>query len=238
MKGVCEDESKRLNEVFNKFITKHEPFVTLKIAQTIDGKIATRNGLSKWITGDISRRRVHLLRNEYDAVLIGAGTAISDNPKLTVRHVKGRTGVRIVLDSVLRIPVDSEIVATAAEYKSIIATTKRAAKGRIEMFKEKGCSVWKVPQDEAGRVSIHAVLKRAARENISSILVEGGGEVFTAFIRNGMADRIVVFVAPKIFGSGTESIGDLSILSPDKAVMFKEFSWKKSGADMMFDGRF
>jgi len=235
--GVCEYECRRLNEVFNKFIVKKEPFVTLKIAQSLDGNIATKNGLSKWITSDISRRRVHLLRNEYDAVLVGAGTVISDNPKLTVRHVRGGSGTRIVLDSVLRIPLGSDIVLSALKHRSIIATTERAPRDKINMLKEKGCAVWEVPQDDTGRVDIPSVLKRAAKENIASILVEGGKEVFTAFLRSGKVDRMVVFTAPKVFGKGTESIGDLSVLSPDKAIEFEEFVWKKSGPDMMFDGR-
>jgi len=233
--GVLENQCARLNEVFTKFMTENQPYVTLKIAQTLDGRIATKTGESKWITGQKSRRRVHRLRREHDAVLVGISTVIQDDPMLNVRHVKGSTS-RMVFDSRLRIPLKSNIVRTAGEIRTIIVTTDQKDTAKENALRSAKCQVWTMPVQN-GMISIPAFTAYAAKQGFSSIMVEGGSRMHTAFLKHCKADRIVVFTAPRIFGSGLDSIGDLSVESPESARTFREYSWKKSGDDMMFDGR-
>ncbi|RKY81423.1 bifunctional diaminohydroxyphosphoribosylaminopyrimidine deaminase/5-amino-6-(5-phosphoribosylamino)uracil reductase RibD, partial [candidate division KSB1 bacterium] len=225
--GVLEKECIELNEVFNKYMLKNEPYITLKIAQTIDGMIATKKGMSKWITCEESRKKVHKLRRDHDAVLVGISTVLTDDPQLTVRKVKGST-CRIILDSKLSIPFNSAVVKSAESVETIIVTTNDSSRQKESKLVSAGCKVWRVKKNTAGMIDVDEFFILAAKNSISSILVEGGRKIFTEFIRLNKFDRLIVFTAPKIFGQGISSIGNLHITDPEKAVTFARYSWAKS----------
>jgi diaminohydroxyphosphoribosylaminopyrimidine deaminase/5-amino-6-(5-phosphoribosylamino)uracil reductase len=236
--GVLEGDCTNLNEAFFKYIKKKKPFITLKLAQTLDGKIATQNGQSRWITGETARRRVHQFRREHDAILLGVNTVIEDDPALTVRMVRGRNPKRIVLDSRLRMPFDAHVLQTTDPENTIIVTTKMASKIRIEKLRERNHVVWILENDHSDRIALPALWKKIAGEGICSVFIEGGGEVATSVIKSGEVDRIILFFAPKLFGSGITGINDLNVSSPEKAITFRQSQWRKVGNDMMFEGRF
>ena len=129
--GIMKTECKNLNEAFFKYIQQKQPYITLKIAQTLDGKIAAANGLSRWITNESSRKKVHRLRAEHDAVLVGVNTVIQDDPDLSVRHIRGKHGIRIILDSALRVPLESRVLKNQNIQKTVIATTEQNRKKQI-----------------------------------------------------------------------------------------------------------
>jgi len=233
--GVCERSCIRLNEGFIKAATRHEPFVTLKIAQTLDGYIASGKGEPGWITGVSSRKRVHEMRRDHDAVLVGIGTVLADDPELTVRIAGGFPVKRMVLDSRLRIPLKSRLLNLPDARNTIIVTTNRASSRRIAEIKASGCQVWPVRSD-SGRVHLPSLCRMCVENGIQSILVEGGSRVFSSFLRGGLADRIVCFIAPRIFGRGIPAFETQGMLGIAAAPQFRETAWKRAGCDMMFEG--
>ncbi len=233
---ILEKQSVELNESYIKYITKHRPFVTLKIAQTLDGKIATSGGLSRWITGEKSRRFVHKMRRESDAVLVGVNTVIVDDPQLTVRMIPGRGKRRIILDSRLRIPLEAKVLHHSDPQNTVVVTTDQSPSNKVKILKKMGVTVWVIEKVD-GMVDLSLLWEKMADEGIASLLVEGGRRIFTSILRQGHADRVIVFFAPKIFGEGIGSIGDLGIDSPDEAIVFKKTRWYKKGNDMVFEGK-
>ncbi len=171
--GILEDKCKKLNEVFIKYITKKKPFVVLKTAMSLDGKISTTSGESKWITDKEARENVHILRNELTAIMIGIDTVIIDNPELTCRIPNGRNPIRIVVDSNLRIPYDSKILQTAKKFKTIIATTEKARKEKIHKLKDLGIIVIET-KSKNEKVDLKDLMHKLGNQNIDSILLEGG----------------------------------------------------------------
>ena len=196
--GVLEEEARRLNTPYLKLLAKRRPWVIAKWAMTLDGKIATRTGDSKWISNPESRRVVHELRGRVDGVLVGIGTALADNPSLTARPPGPRIATRIVLDSRLRLREDSQLARTARETPVLVATTTGGAENHqpLELL---GCEVL-VLTEEAGRPSLPALLDELGRRRFTNLLVEGGGEVLGAFLDAGEIDEVHVFVAPKLAG--------------------------------------
>jgi len=234
--GIMEKECRELNEAFVKSVIQKKPFVILKIAQTLDGKIAKTKGESKWITSENARKLVHNMRKAADCVLVGINTVIQDNPKLTVRLVKGNGCKRIILDSRLRIPLNVNVLTNIDRYNTIIATTEKAPVNKIKSIKQQGSKVWILDENNKGTVDIVKLLEKIFDNGMISVLVEGGKEVFTTFLRQGEVDKIVIFIAPRIFGDGIESFGDLEdtiTLSPDS---FKEIKWQKKGKEIIFNG--
>lgn len=198
--GLLEQDAKRVNEVYMKFMKTRTPFVTLKVAATIDGKIASRRGESRWITEPVARDRVQSLRRDADAILVGVGTVLADNPSLTVKDITTeRQPKRIVLDSKLRTPLNAKLLDGNAP--TIIATT--VSPSRIV----RNAEVWSFQSDSSGRVSLERLLEKAGEQGITSILVEGGAEVFSSFLSERKADKLMIFVAPKIMGSGIDAFG-------------------------------
>jgi len=234
LKKKCEE----LNEVYIKCLQKKRPFVILKIAQTLDGKIAVSNGLSRWITSPASRSCVHRMRNENDAILVGINTLIQDDPELTVRWGKGKHIKKIVLDSRLRIQDSAKILSNKDPENTILVTTPNASAKRINALKKKGVEVWILNENRTGQVDLNDLWDKCFIEHIYSILVEGGKGIFTSVLKSGEADRIVLFTAPKLFGEGISAFGDLNVSKPDSAFKFRSFRWQKCGPDMVFDGRF
>ena len=217
--NVLQEKCKDLNKFFTTFVTKNRPYVTLKIAQSIDGKIALNNYQSKYITSTASRRAVHKLRTEYDAVLIGANTAIYDNPKLDSRLVNGRNPYRIVIDPKLRIPLNMSLFRDDLRDRTIILTSANALKLNNKI------SVKKIPVKQVnGIFSVKNILHALYDLNIASIIVEGGRYLFSQFVKSGLYDELYFFVAPKIIGEGISAFDDISIksLSSSKELILKK----------------
>ncbi len=236
--GVLDEACRRLNEVFFTYIRTGLPFVTLKFAQTLDGRIATATGHSRWISSPPSLRFAHRLRNTHDAILIGAGTVLKDDPELTCRLVRGGNPLRIVIDSQLRTPPGARIFERQSDAPTIVATTRRAADERRRPFEGKGIEVLEIGEDRAGRVDLRMLLAVLGKREISSLLVEGGAAVITAFLREKLADRLVVILAPKMIGEGLNAVGDLGIRQMDDALRLSFRRIARRGDDLILDARF
>ncbi len=209
--GLLKKEAQTLNRSFLKFITSGTPFFALKAAQTADGFIAHENGSSKWITNAQSRRFVHRLRSEYDAVLTGAGTVLADDPELTVRSVKGRDPVRIVIDGNLSLPLDRKVFSNAP--KTILYVSEESfvrEKTKTTELSKRNVTV--IPMSaRKGKIDLRAIALDLAKRNIASVLVEGGQKIYTGFLNAGLADELFLFTAPKYFYSGIKTFGKLSV---------------------------
>ncbi|SNZ15398.1 diaminohydroxyphosphoribosylaminopyrimidine deaminase [Terribacillus aidingensis] len=195
--GVREEEARQMNEVFNKFIVEKKPFITLKAGTTLDGKIATHTLDSKWITSAASRRDVHQLRHENMAILVGVNTVIEDDPELTARIPNGRHPLRIVLDSTLRISLDSKVV-TDKLADTWIFTTQQAASEKEQTLINKGIKVFRT--SGSSRVDVMEVVNILGEQLISSVLIEGGGSVHASFLEQHLIDKVVLYFAPKLIG--------------------------------------
>ena len=182
------------------------PLVTLKFAQTLDGKIATVTGDSKWISSPSSLRFAHRLRSIHDAILVGVETIIRDDPRLSVRLVKGKNPRRIIVDSRLRIPLDSKVLGKRAAPSTVIATTSLSGQRKTDRIISTGAQVWRVRKDTSNRVDLRCLLEKLGKADIPSVLVEGGSRVLTSFLKRRLADYLVVIIAPKIVGKGIESV--------------------------------
>ena len=235
--GVLGEECYRLNEAFFKYIQTGVPFVTLKCAQTLDGKIATSTGDSKWISSEPSLKLAHRLRSYHDAVLVGVGTVLADDPELTVRFVRGKNPLRIVTDSRLRIPLSAKVLKEQESACTIIATTAQADMGKLASLRQMGIEITVVDEDSEGKVDLRKLLEQLGRRNISSVLVEGGGTIITSMVRQGLEDKMVVIVAPKVMGEGIEAIGDLGILTVDGALRLSFDRTYRSGEDLIIEAR-
>jgi diaminohydroxyphosphoribosylaminopyrimidine deaminase/5-amino-6-(5-phosphoribosylamino)uracil reductase len=185
------------------------PFVTSKFAQTLDGKIATLSGDSRWISGPSSLRFAHQLRSWHDTILVGVGTIIRDNPQLTVRLFEGKNPKKIIVDSRLRTPVNSNILRGKAALSTIIATTSLFDKEKIKKYQSKGAEVLLIKKDRSNQVDLQNLLQELGQRNIYSVLVEGGSKIINSFLKKrsefgsiGLTDHLVVMIAPKIVGSG------------------------------------
>ena len=214
--GILERECRTINEFFSRFVTTGLPFVTLKIAQSLDGKIGgSKRG---WITGRTSRKLVHMLRSRYDAVLVGAGTVVKDNPRLTVRHIRGRNPVRIVLDGKFRVSERSAVFRKSAGARTILisdAMYVRRHAGKSSRLRRKGVEILELKGRGNGRIPLRTVLKEVGSRGIASILVEGGASIFSAFLREDLCDKLLVFVAPKIIGKGIAAFAE----PPDREIV-------------------
>lgn len=212
------------------------PSVTVHYAQTLDGRIATRTGHSQWISGGDSLRLAHQLRAEHAAVLVGVGTVLADDPRLTLRLAPGVSPARVVVDSTLRLPLTATILSDGAA-RTIVATTERADAARVQAVRERGSEVLIVEQDSSGRVDLIRLLPLLRRLDILSLLIEGGATVITAALRAHLVDRLVVCIAPKLLGQGIEAVGDLDITSMDDALQFERVTYSSLGDDIILDGR-
>jgi len=214
------------------------PFVTVKFAQSLDGRIATSTGDSRWISSPSSLRLSHKLRREHDAILVGIGTVLSDDPQLTVRLLKGRDPLRIVVDSKLRIPLNSRLLANGAANGTLVATAVSSNSQRTRAIQDAGAEVLRLPKARNGPgIDISRLLQELQRRGIQSVLVEGGKAIITSLFNARAVDRLVVIIAPKIIGQGTEAIGQLGIKKLERAVTFASAKTRKLGDDIIFDGR-
>ncbi len=235
--GVLEEECRNLNESHFKYMTTGLPLVTLKFAQTLDGRIATATGDSKWISAEEFRRLAHQLRATHDAVLVGIDTVLADNPQLTVRLVKGRNPTRVILDSKLRIPLDAEVIKSQEAAPTIIATTPRGNKERLAQLHQMGIEVLLTREDESGEVDLKHLLRLLGERNISSVLVEGGAGVITSFLRQDLADRMFIAIAPKIMGKGIEAVGELNVREVNQTIKLSFSKIHRVGEDLVIEAR-
>ena len=234
--GILEKECRRLNEAFCKYILQKMPFVILKVAATLDGKIATRNGDSKWISGEASRRIVHRLRNQVDAILVGIGTVLRDNPLLTTRIRGGRDPYRIVLDSRLRIPEEANVIGKSPS-KAVIATTELAPRERIEELEKRGVQIL-IFESKEGRVDLKSCLSKLGEMGMTSLLVEGGSHVNGSFLDEGLIDKLILFLSPKVIGDQQAPgiFGGIGVSNLQEAVGLREIKAKKVGEDVFLEG--
>lgn len=236
--GILREECLELNKAFVKYISEKRPYVTIKMAQTLDGKIALENGQSKWISSEKSRNWVQRLRQEHDGILVGIETVLNDNPRLTRRKGK-KTGLkRVVLDSSLRIPLESQILSDDEVHNTVIVCTDRTDQKKIDLLREKNIKVIVVKPDARNKVDLKQMLNKLAEDGMASLLVEGGSEVATSFLKKRLADRLLLFIAPKLFGNGLPAVRDLGVSEMDQVMNFFSSKWTKSGPDIVFDGRF
>jgi diaminohydroxyphosphoribosylaminopyrimidine deaminase/5-amino-6-(5-phosphoribosylamino)uracil reductase len=234
--GLLEPECRALNEAFVKYITRGLPLVTLKLAASLDGKIATYNSDSRWISGDESRRRVHELRDQVDAVLVGAGTALADDPLLTCRIPGGRNPWRVVLDGRLQISARARLLRQPDRDRAIIVTSRLAPERRARALVASGARVLRV-RERDGFVSWRALLKQLASLGILSVLIEGGAVTAASALREKAVDKVLFFYAPKIIGGdGKAMIEGLGIEKASQSIQLKGMDVRRSGADIMVAG--
>jgi GTP cyclohydrolase II len=211
------------------------PPVTIHYAQTLDGRLATRTGDSQWISAEPSTTFAHELRASHSAVMVGAGTVMADDPRLTTRLVQGPSPVRIVVDSTLRLSQSANVVTDGAA-PTILATTDRATRQRWRAFASSTVDVAVLPATPDGRVDLGALLDELGRRGLDSVLVEGGAGLITAMLREHRVRRLIVSIAPMIVGAGIEAVGDLDIVRLRDAIAFRRASFSQVGPDVIFDG--
>lgn len=235
--GLLEDEGKKLNEIFLKYITSKLPFCILKTAMTLDGKIATYTGDSKWITNESSRNFVHQLRHKVSGIMVGIGTILADNPFLTTRLENGSDAARIVVDSNLRIPLNSNVLTVKSNAKTIIATTEKADKEKLNALKDMDIDTIVTPAKN-NKVDLSYLMKVLGENKIDSILLEGGSTLNYSALEEGIIDKVYSFIAPKFIGGAMAKtpIGGQGISLIKDAITLKNISIEKFEDDLMIEG--
>jgi 5-amino-6-(5-phosphoribosylamino)uracil reductase/diaminohydroxyphosphoribosylaminopyrimidine deaminase/5-amino-6-(5-phosphoribosylamino)uracil reductase len=209
--------------------------VTVHYAQSLDGRIATRSGDSQWIGGQASLRFAHQLRAEHELILVGVGTVLADNPRLTVRLVEGRSPTRVVLDSTLRTPLDAHVLSDGAA-PTIVATSRRAATDRIEAVRAMGAEVLLADAAADDRPDLGWVLSRLSDRGYARVLIEGGRGIITSALAQGLVDRLAVCVAPIIVGEGISAVGELGIQRLRDARTLRSVIMTQLEGDLIVDG--
>lgn len=233
VEGVSEDQAKALIKPWAKFVTQSTSYLTLKLALSLDGRIATRTGASRWITCPESRLRVQTLRSQHDAIMVGVNTVLTDDPRLTVRDVPGRSPARVVMDSKLRIPLTAQVVQTAKQVPTCVATTQQAPRGHIDALEALGVRVIRVPATAEGRCDPLAVLRELAAREVVSVMCEGGAELAGSLLALAAVDELHTFMAPRLLGprgrpgavdwAGPENPADAPRIEPPR--------WELCGTD-------
>ena len=231
----------KLNEVFNHWIVHRTPFVTVKAAMTLDGKIATADGESKWITGEKARTHGMKLRQCSDAILAGVNTILADNPSLTFRAVQSpkpkiqslKQLRRIILDSMARTPLNAKVVSDEFAALTTIVTSELAPKNRVVKLSKRANIL--VAPNRNGKIDLRWLLKKLGAENVTNLLVEGGGEVNASFLLGGFAQRVAFFYAPKILGGrdSRKAVAGNGAKSLSEAIQLREIEWKRIGGDLL-----
>jgi diaminohydroxyphosphoribosylaminopyrimidine deaminase / 5-amino-6-(5-phosphoribosylamino)uracil reductase len=235
--GLCEAEARRLNAPYLKLLSTGKPYVHLKWAMTLDGKIATRTGDSKWISNESSRRKVHELRGRMDAIVVGIGTALADDPQLTARPPGARTAARVVLDSQGRLPLDSALVRTARDIPVIVVTAGQAGENARRLH-ELGCEVLELP-GTGGRPSVDALLTDLGRRRMTNLLVEGGAGVLGSFLDARAVGEVHVFVAPRLAGGAAahSPVGGVGVARIADSLSLDEMEVEQIEGDVYLHGR-
>lgn len=236
--GVLEKRAKQLVADFAKVMLEKIPYVILKAALTLDGRMASRSGESKWITGEAARREAHRLRAKSDAVLVGVGTVFADDPRLTVREVKGRDPIRVILDTELQIPATAKLLAHRSRAPTLVFHAMDVDPSRIAKLRLPGVELVSAPRDGRDGLNIRAVLTELARRNVVRLLVEGGPRIHGAFLDQGLVDRVELFVAPLILGDpGARPLADgESRRTLQEAYQLQEVRVRRVGNDIWISG--
>lgn len=238
--GVLEDECKQINEVFFKYIETKLPFVTLKYAMTLDGKIASCTGSSRWISNSLSRKYVHQLRHKNSAIMVGIGTVLNDNPSLNTRldNLKNSLDpIKIIVDTHGRIPLDSKVINMESNSRTILATTNLIENDKLNALESKNISIITCPLKN-NQVDLNFLLKKLGEQNIDSILLEGGSELNFNMIKEHLVDKVITFIAPKIIG-GTNSktpVGGIGIEFMKDAIDIYNVKYKTFDSDICIEG--
>ena len=234
--GVLEDELRKMNEVFIKYITKRLPFVTVKIAQSLDGKIATASGDSKWITSDASRAFAHRLRKDYDAIMVGVNTVLRDNPILDAWFSK-KQPIKIVVDSQLSTPQNANIFS---KKRQVIIATLPISPGQETENRSMldGLATFLEAKEKSGQVDLKDTLKKLAKLEIANVLVEGGGMLIGSLVDDGLVDKFMVFISPKIIGGkdARTSVMGKGVARVEKALRLKDVSVRRIADDFLIEG--
>ncbi|MEJ8554722.1 bifunctional diaminohydroxyphosphoribosylaminopyrimidine deaminase/5-amino-6-(5-phosphoribosylamino)uracil reductase RibD [Tepidibacter sp. Z1-5] len=237
--GVLEEEVKKMNEIFIKYISKKLPFCILKTAMTLDGKIATSTGDSKWITNEKSREYVHEIRHQVSGIMVGIGTVLADNPSLTTRleDKEGVDPVRIIVDTKGRIPLESKVLNINSKSKTIIATTEKADKNKLKLIKEKKAEIIITPLKN-NQVDLGYLIQKLGEMKIDSILIEGGSTLNYSILNEGYVDKVISFIAPKIIGgeNAKTPVGGVGIEYIKNAIELESFEVKMFEQDIMIEG--
>ncbi|WP_069999683.1 bifunctional diaminohydroxyphosphoribosylaminopyrimidine deaminase/5-amino-6-(5-phosphoribosylamino)uracil reductase RibD [Cellulosilyticum sp. I15G10I2] len=237
--GILEEESMRLNEIFFKYITTQRPFCILKTAMTLDGKIATCTGDSKWITNEASREYVHELRHRVSGVMVGAGTVIQDDPFLNTRLQSGNASdpIRIIVDTSAKVPLEANIFHIKSMSGTIIATTELAKEEKIKAIRATGAEVIILPLINQ-RVDLNELMKKLGERKIDSVLLEGGSELNYSALDAGIVDKVSAFIAPKIIGGSMAKtpVGGGGKLFMKEAIKLNDVKWQHFGEDIMIEG--
>ncbi len=237
--GVLENKCRELNLPFLKYITTGMPFVIMKAGLSLDGKLSYQKGIPGKMTGQESLLKLHELRDTVDAILIGSGTQLADNPSLTTRlRDDGKDPLRIVLDSSLRIASDAKILHLESQASTYIVCSKAADSEKVTLLSRMdNIQVQVLEQDQDGRISLEALLHFLGKLGICSLLVEGGSEIHSSFLRQGMVDRVMLFVAPLFAGSaGNSLLTDFSVTEREDAPMLQNVQYIPCGADLLVQG--
>jgi len=237
--GLLEEEARRLNEAWLAWEKRERPFVLAKAACSLDGKIATRSGDSQWLTGPEARALGHRLRHECDAILVGVGTVLADDPQLTARLPRGRTKdpIRLVLDSRLRLPATARVLHLKSSAPTWIVTTSAAPPDKIKALEDLGASVLVMP-DDRGRVGLEPLMLELGCRQVQSLLVEGGAEVLGAFFDHHLVDKFYFFFAPKFLGGqrALSVIGGAGVDRLAKAHQARDLALRRLGPDLLVSG--
>ncbi|MBU1086697.1 MAG: bifunctional diaminohydroxyphosphoribosylaminopyrimidine deaminase/5-amino-6-(5-phosphoribosylamino)uracil reductase RibD [Candidatus Omnitrophica bacterium] len=240
---LCRDSQpfQQLNEIFNKYITKKIPFIAVKAAQSIDGKIATKTYQSKWITGKHSRDYSQCLRKKYDAIMVGVNTILKDNPYLSCRfgdELLLDSPVKIIVDATLKTPANSNIFSGLSPAPVIMATTTRASKKKIQQFNNLDADVIVCPVDKNNAVDLKYLINELAKNEITSILVEGGGKLNGSFFDAKLVDKAYFFIAPKIIGGehAVLSVAGTGCSKLAKAITLENVKYMRFGEDFLIEG--
>jgi len=235
--GMLEGEALRFNEKFVKFVTRGIPFVVLKAAMTLDGRIAAASGDSRWITSEEARRETQFLRYQNDAILVGINTVLADDPLLTARHGPGKPLLRVVLDCRLRIPPSARLLSNADGGRTLIYTLAGGSPAALDRLRKKpGVEVAEM-KGVPGALHWGSILEDLGKRQVESLLVEGGGRVLGSALSAGAGDRIALFVAPSILGgSGIPAFAGLSAEGLSSAIRVREWTWRSVGPDLLVEG--
>lgn len=235
--GLLEDRARRLNGPYLKWVSQQRPYVTAKWAMSLDGKIAAHTGHSQWISGEASRRAAHGLRGEVDAVLVGVGTVLADDPRLTRRGVAGNDPLRVVLDRRARTPLSAKLLQTSDQAPLLLALSEAASAAQVAAYRAAGAEVVQLPGSEGG-VAPGAVLEALAARDVRHVLIEGGGAVLASFFAQDLVDRVVCFVAPRIIGgeAAPTPVRGRGVARADQAPRVAHLEVRESGEDLMLTG--
>lgn len=237
--GILEDECRKLNEVFLKYISTKTPFVLLKYAMTLDGKIATYTGDSKWISNSLSRNYVHEIRHKFSAIMVGIGTVLKDNPNLNTRleNKEGLDPIRIIVDTKGKIPLDAKVINLNSNARTIVATTELASKDKLKSLTDKGVEIIIAPVKD-DHVDLKYLLKMLGDIGIDSILLEGGSQLNFSMLNENIVDKVITFISPKIVGGSLSKtpVGGSGIEFMKDAINLNHISLKRFGEDIMLEG--